>query len=164
LNEVEWKIRLVTSPDVELVGEAGRLLHDFNTEFDTPSPGADVLARRLTRSIGDQHFVVLGGDPSIGLAVVSLRPNVWFDGPVALLDELYVAPSKRSQGLGAQLVEASRAEAARRGADIIEINVDEADVDAQRFYERAGFTMINSDTGERSFYWTGSTGRSGKSS
>ena len=161
---MEWPIRLVTSPDVELVGEAGRLLHDFNTEFDTPSPGADVLARRLTRSIGEQHFVVLGGEPSVGLAVVSLRPNVWFDGPVALLDELYVAPAERNQGLGAQLVEVSRAEAARRGADIMEINVDEADVDAQRFYERAGFTMINSDTGERAFYWTGPTGRSGTSS
>jgi GNAT superfamily N-acetyltransferase len=161
---VEWPIRLVTSPDVELVGEAGRLLHDFNTEFDTPSPGADVLARRLTRSIGEHHFVVLGGDPSIGLAVVSLRPNVWFDGPVALLDELYVAPAERNQGLGSQLVSVSLTEAARRGADIMEINVDEADVDAQRFYERAGFTMINSDTGERAFYWTGPTGRSGTSS
>lgn len=161
---MEWPIRLVTSPDVELVGEAGRLLHDFNTEFETPSPGADVLAQRLTRSIGEQHFVVLGGEPSVGLAVVSLRPNVWFDGPVALLDELYVAPAERNQGLGAQLVEVSRAEAARRGADIMEINVDEADVDAQRFYERAGFTMINSDTGERAFYWTGPTGRSGTSS
>lgn len=161
---MEWPIRLVTSPDVELVGEAGRLLHDFNTEFDTPSPGADVLVRRLTRSIGELHFVVLGGKPSVGLAVVSLRPNVWFDGPVALLDELYVAPAERNQGLGAQLVEVSRAEASRRGADIMEINVDEADVDAQRFYERAGFTMINSDTGERAFYWTGPTGRSGTSS
>ena len=46
----------------------------------------------------------------------------------------------------------------------MEINVDEADVDAQRFYERAGFTMINSDTGERAFYWAGPTGRSGTSS
>ena len=156
--------RLVTSPDGVLLREAGRLLHDFNTEFDTPSPGPDVLVHRLARSIGDQLFVVLGGEPPVGLAVVSLRPNVWFDGPVALLDELYVAPDRRSQGLGRRILDEARAEASRRGADIMEINVDEADVDAQRFYARAGFTMIEPDTGGRAFYWTGPTGRSAEPS
>jgi GNAT superfamily N-acetyltransferase len=154
---VEPNLRLVTSTDEDLAREAGRLLHDFNTEFDTPSPGAQILADRLIRSVGDQLFVILGGEPPVGVAVVSLRPNIWFDGPVALLDELYVAPDRRSRGLGRQLLDMARAESARRGAELMEINVDEADRDAQRFYGRAGFTMIDPDTGERAFYWTGPT-------
>lgn len=154
---VKLDLHLVGSTDLELQHEAGRLLHDFNTEFGTPSPGTEILVQRLARSIGDQHFVVLGGSPSFGIAVVSLRPNVWYDGPVALLDELYVAPHRRREGFGGLILAKARAEAAQRGAEIMEINVDEADVDAERFYERAGFTKINPDTGERAFYWTGDT-------
>jgi GNAT superfamily N-acetyltransferase len=33
------------------------------------------------------------------------------------------------------------------------IKVDAADVDAQRFYERHGFTGIEPTTGERAFYF-----------
>ena len=38
--------------------------------------------------------------------------------------------------------------------DPIEINVDAGDVDAQRFYERQGFSGVDPDTGERAFYYS----------
>jgi ribosomal protein S18 acetylase RimI-like enzyme len=137
------------------VSVAGRLLDEFNTEFDAPTPGSAIISDRLAIQLGAELFVVLAGDPAVGIAVVSLRPNVWFDGPVALLDELYVAPLHRSQGLGTRLLTAVRAEAVRRGVEYVEINVDESDHDAQRFYERHGFTVVDPDSGERAFYYSG---------
>ena len=90
--------RLATPADTRTV--AG-LLDAFNREFDTPAPGVDVLTERLDRLLaGDQVFALLIGEPAVGVAVVTLRSNVWYDGPVALLDELYVAPELRGQGLG----------------------------------------------------------------
>jgi GNAT superfamily N-acetyltransferase len=148
-------MRLATT-SADDVADAAQLLHDFNTEFDTPTPGASVLAGRLERLLaGNAVYVVLAGRPSVGVAVVSLRPNVWFDGPVALLDELYVAPAYRSRGLGGRILALVREEAARRGAELVEINVDEGDTDARRFYERHGFSAIEPDTGERALYYQG---------
>jgi GNAT superfamily N-acetyltransferase len=141
-------------------GELATLLHDFNTEFDTPSPGPAVLEPRLRSLLAsDSTVALLAGSPAEGCALVTLRPNVWFDGPVALLDELYVVPDRRGEGIGTALVELLFEVAADRDVELIEINVDESDVDAQRFYERHGFSGIEPDTGERAFYFSLEPGR-----
>jgi GNAT superfamily N-acetyltransferase len=131
-----------------------RLLHDFNTEFDTPTPGTAILARRLTSLLaGPSTLAYLVDEPAAGLALVTLRSNVWYDGPVALLDELYVVPDRRGQGLGSAMIHLLIADARKNGISAIEINVDAGDIDAQRFYERHGFSGTDPDTGERAFYY-----------
>ena len=135
--------------------DVARLLHDFNTEFDTPSPGPEILARRLRSLLaGRSTFAVLAGTPGVAVALVTLHTNVWSDGPVALLDELYVEPDRRGSGIGSSIIDLVVAEARRRDVDSIEINVDEGDVDAQRFYRRHGFSDAEPDTGERAFYFS----------
>jgi len=137
------------------VAVVARLLHDFNTEFDTPSPGTAVLTRRLQSLLaGPGTIAYLAGEPAAGLALVTLRSNVWYDGSVALLDELYVEPDRRGHGLGAAMIRLLIADARETGVSAIEINVDAEDVDAQRFYERHGFSGVDPDTGERAFYYS----------
>ncbi|MHB1139012.1 MAG: GNAT family N-acetyltransferase, partial [Microthrixaceae bacterium] len=102
---------------------------------------------------GDRTLAILAGHPSVAVALVTLRPNVWYDGAVALLDELYVVPDRRSQGVGAAVLDLLDTVVRARGVDLVEINVDEGDVDAQRFYERHGFRGLEPDTGERAFYY-----------
>lgn len=136
-------------------GEVARLLHDFNTEFDTPSPGVEVLAPRLRHLLaGNDTVALLAGAPAVGVALVTLRPNVWYDGPVALLDELYVVPEHRGHGIGSAIIAELLATARQRRVGLIEINVDEADVDAQRFYERHGFSGFEPTTSERAFHFS----------
>lgn len=157
-----WSPRLATVDDA---AEVARLLHDFNTEFDTPTPGVDVLAGRLRVLLGgDQTVAILAGDPAAGVALVTLRPNVWYAGPVALLDELYVVPALRGRGAGSAVILLLLATARRRGVELMEINVDESDVGAQRFYERHGFSATQAPgSSERSFYyWLELTGDDGR--
>lgn len=145
-------VRRATVADAARVAE---LLHDFNTEFDTDSPGPDVLTERLRSLLATtQTFALLGGAPAVGVALVTLRSNVWYPGPVALLDEMYVAPGARGGGIGGAIVDRLVADCRLAGVSAIEINVDEGDVDAQRFYERHGFHASDPQTGERAFYFS----------
>jgi GNAT superfamily N-acetyltransferase len=144
--------RRATAADAGVVAQ---LLHDFNTEFETLSPGVATLTERLHVLLaGEATLAVLTGEPAVGVAVLTLRPNVWFDGPVALLDELYVAPEHRGGGLGSAMLALATQLCQRAGAQLMEINVDEGDVDARRFYERHGFLATDPDTGAPSLYYS----------
>ncbi|MEE6288860.1 GNAT family N-acetyltransferase [Georgenia sp. MJ173] len=144
-------VRRATPDEAPVVA---RLLHDFNTEFATPSPGAGVLADRLRWLLaGPSTTAFLAGDPAVAVALVTARPNVWYPGPVLLLDELYVVPELRGRGTGSAIIERLLAHAGEVGAGLVEINVDEGDVDTQRFYARHGFTTSEPGSDERAFYY-----------
>jgi hypothetical protein len=68
-----WPVRVATVDDADVVG---RLLDDVNCEFDTPTPGPDVLADRLRSLLAtDETVAILAGSPAIGVALVTLRPQ-----------------------------------------------------------------------------------------
>ncbi|WP_413452476.1 GNAT family N-acetyltransferase [Georgenia phoenicis] len=141
--------------DVSEAPVVARLLHDFNTEYDTPSPGVAVLTARLEELLpAGRTTALLAGDPAAAVALLTSRPNVWYDGPVLLLDELYVVPELRGRGIGTAVMERLLTDAAAQGVSLVEINVDEGDVDAQRFYERHGFASGDVRPEERAFYYS----------
>ena len=143
--------RAATPSDAETVA---RLLDAFNREYHAPTPGPDVLTARLHSLLaGSDVIAFLAGDPAVGVALLTLRPNVWYDGPVVLVDELYVAPEARSRGLGSALLAAVESLTRERGGRLIEIAVDGADTDAHRFYERHGYTSVEAGQDQASFYY-----------
>ncbi|GAA3232318.1 GNAT family N-acetyltransferase [Dactylosporangium siamense] len=144
-------VRRATPADAELVAE---MLDAFNGEFETPSPGPEVLAGRLKGLLaGDDLVALLTGEPATGLAVLSFRVNAWYDGPVVNLDELYVRPGLRGRRYGHALLTAACELARERGAETFEINVDGEDVDARRFYEAHGFSNTEPGAAEPMFYY-----------
>jgi GNAT superfamily N-acetyltransferase len=135
-------------------GTVAELLDAFNREYDTPTPGSAALTVRLQRLLaGGDVVALLAGEPAIAVALVTMRSNVWYDGPVALLDELYVAPEYRGHGIGAGLLANIEDVARQRGVELIEINVDGGDTDARRFYERHGYTNIIPGEPEPALYY-----------
>ena len=117
-----------------------QLLHAFNREFDEPTPAAEQLAQRVAHLLQRDTVVLLAGDGPDGLAVLRFREAIWSDGLECYLAELYVAPARRGSGLGRALMETALQEARDRGADTMEIAVDEPDHVARRLYESLGFS------------------------
>lgn len=142
-------LRRVTPPDpVRLASrddasEAGRLLHEFNTEYDEFTPGPAALADRVVELVEEgRTFVLLGPAADEGVAVVRLRRALWDPAPGALdayLEELYVMPTRRGRGIGRALLEAVMDEARSRGGVRIELGTSTDDVAAIALYESAGF-------------------------
>ena len=120
-----------------------RLLHDFQVEFDEPSPGAEALAGRYAELIRNRDMtVLLAGDGPDGFAQLRYRPWVYSAGPNAhsYLEELYVVPSLRGQGIGRALLEAALEAARGEGATHMELGTSEDDTAARALYESLGFT------------------------
>ena len=137
----EADVRLATPADAGVVGQ---LLWDFNTEFETETPSAEEFAGRFARLLAREDVIVLlaGGADPVGFAYLTLRPAPYFDGPLAQLEELYVRPHLRDQGIGTALLTRALDLCRERSAGEMHINVDEDDVDTRRFYERHGFLNI----------------------
>jgi ribosomal protein S18 acetylase RimI-like enzyme len=132
------QIRQADRGDADAIG---RLLYAFNREFDEPTPAPSVLAQRLRRLLdGGDTLVLLAGDGPDGLAVLRFRAAIWSAGLECYLAELYVTPARRGQGLGRELMETALRAARDRGADTMDIGVDEPDLAARRLYESLGFT------------------------
>jgi ribosomal protein S18 acetylase RimI-like enzyme len=133
----EMDVRLAGPEDADAIG---RLLHDFNTEYDESTPGADWLARRVRELLGgDALAVLLAGAGPDGLAVLRFRPSLWSAALECYLAELYVVPDRRGQGLGRALLTAAIDHARRTGADYMDLGTSEADVAARALYESMGF-------------------------
>jgi ribosomal protein S18 acetylase RimI-like enzyme len=135
---VTGAVRRATADDA---ADLGRLLHRFNTEFSSPTPSAELLTERIAAFIerGDATFLLVGGGPD-GLAQIRYRPTLYSDGLDAYLEELYVIPERRGQGLGRALLEAAMDAARDAGATHMDLGTSEGDREARSLYESAGFT------------------------
>ena len=131
-------VRRAEEADAQVIG---RLLHDFNTEFEESTPGPQAVADRVRELMDSEDFAVLlvGSGPN-GLAVLRFRPSIYSPALECYLAELYVQPGHRGQGLGRALIEAAIDLARERGANFMDLGTSEDDVAARALYERMGFT------------------------
>ena len=121
--------------------DVGRLLHDFNTEYDDYTPGPDAVGKRIAQLLesGDVT-VLLGGSGPDGLALLRFRPSLWSESLDCYLEELYVVPDRRGKGLGRALMEAAMETARAEGAGYMDLGTAETDTAARALYEKLGFS------------------------
>jgi GNAT superfamily N-acetyltransferase len=135
---VESEIRRATAGDATA---AARLLHDFNSEYEDSTPGVAVLTERLGELLADGTIVVLlAGDPALGFALFRIRPSLWAKAGDAYLEELYVVPGQRGEGIGGALLDAAIKTAREAGANHFELTTGETDTEARALYKSRSFT------------------------
>ena len=133
----------------------GRLLHAFNVEFGESTPDADVIAERAAPLIdGGEITILFAGDGPDGFAQLRFRPSLYTGALDAHLEELYVVPERRGQGLGRALLDAAMDHARERGAARIDLGTSEDDTAARALYESERFTNFEGGPdGPRMLYY-----------
>ncbi len=138
MDRAEIQVRRGGAADA---GEIARLLHDFNTEYDEPTPAVARLTEIVTAMFeASEITVLLAGEGPDGIAVLRLRTAIWTGRPEAHLQELYVVPALRGQGIGRVLLEETMDAAREAGATGIDLNTGATDTAARALYENCGFT------------------------
>jgi GNAT superfamily N-acetyltransferase len=132
------EIRRASAEDAEAIAQ---LLHDFNSEYEDFTPGVPALSERLGELLAAEEIVVLlAGDSPLGFALFRLRPSLWSKAGDVYLEELYVVPSRRGQGIGGALLDTAIETARQMGANHFELTTGEGDVEARALYKSRGFT------------------------
>jgi ribosomal protein S18 acetylase RimI-like enzyme len=131
----------IRSADLADAESIGQLLHDFNREFDEPTPTPSALADRIRLLLGTGDTTILiGGTGPDGLVVLRYRTAIWSEALECTVAELYVVPDQRGHGLGRALMESAIDQARVHRADSMDLGTSEDDVVARKLYESLGFT------------------------
>lgn len=86
-------------------------------------------------------LATVGGNP-VGVAYVAVILSVEHGGRVGWLEELYVLPEHREQGIGTALLGAALERAGETGLLAIDLEVDAEHPRAESLYERSGFRHL----------------------
>lgn len=151
MAKAEIPIREATVADAPAIAQ---LLHGFNTEYEEHTPPVRELTGHAERMLREGEMtVLLAGEAPDGLALLRFRPSVWTAQQEAYLQELYVVPGQRGEGIGQALMEAVLETCRERDAGWIELNTGETDVAARSLYRKLGFTNEEGPDGAAMLYY-----------
>jgi ribosomal protein S18 acetylase RimI-like enzyme len=153
------EIRAASAADASTLAA---LLDAFNTEYDEPTPGVAALAGHYAGLLEAAELQALLAESSdaasqpaaVGFSQFRLKRSHYTGLPDAYIEELYVVPERRGEGLGRALLEATLTAAREAGATHIELTTGEEDHAARALYQSAGFTNRESGPeGPRMLYY-----------
>ena len=110
-----------------------------------PKDAAEDAFGCLTNEDGNGFVLVYERDGAIvAVCTVSLVQAIRSSGLYAIIQEMYVAPELRCQGIGAELVDEAVSQARWLGCTMIELGTPLNGERQERFYERLGFQTVGS--------------------
>lgn len=135
-----WRIRRALPEDAEHVASLVRAYWQFE---GIPAPRGDRISGLLGAWLGAPDrctgWLAEDGETPVGYLLAVYVLSLEHLGPTAEIDECFVQPAYRGQGIGAALLEAAHAEFVAQGCTNVSLQVARANEEAQRFYARHGY-------------------------
>ena len=99
------------------------------------------LQEIIAHSESGRILVMREGDLIIGMVNLLFTISTVCGGKVAILEDMIIHPSRHSDGLGSELLQAAKVLAQDSGCKRITLLTDRANDSAIRFYQRQGFEI-----------------------
>lgn len=121
-----------------------RLLTELGDEAEDLGRLDETKVLEAWRNLGDRFQVFVAKDELssvVGVLTLTETFAIYANGNYGVIDEMYVAPAMRSEGIGARLVDAVKEYGRERGWTRIDVTAPEDPrwIRSRRFYEQQGF-------------------------
>jgi GNAT superfamily N-acetyltransferase len=103
-------------------------------------PVPEDLAERMRRAVDAGDMEVLAArteDRILGVAILAYRPNIAAGALFASIEDLYVSPEARRQGIGQTLLTAADERCTQHDISYVEVQIQ--DYEAEAFYAALGY-------------------------
>jgi ribosomal protein S18 acetylase RimI-like enzyme len=135
---MDVQILPVTTEDVETLLAMAKAFH---AEDGHPlSPAGEAALSQL--AFGDpfgRAWIARTGGRAAGYVVITMGFSIEYGGRDGFVDDLYVMPEMRKQGLGRKCLDFAISQAAGLGIRTLHLEVEKANTQASEFYRSAGF-------------------------
>ncbi len=137
-------IRPAQPQDIDTLVDFSRRLNredpTFTGEFHFDEAA---ICAALTQLLADPSlgrvWLIVAGERPVGYVVLTYGFSLESHGRDALIDEIYLMPDYRDQGVGRRVLQQMEAEARRLGATRLYLEVEQSNTRAQAFYRQLGF-------------------------
>lgn len=132
-------VRKAGPADLTLLLPLIEAYHEFESIASTEAQRSEAVEPLLRdAALGSIWLIEKSGAP-VGYIALCYGYSIEFGGRDAFIDEFYILPGERGQGIGTEVVDAVKAEAAAEGVLALHLEVDRNNDGARRLYERMGF-------------------------
>ena len=131
-------IRPANSADQE---DVLALLRIYCDEANTPLSDEHLLAGLVPLLTENQHGVVLLAEEEkiIGYSILTWGWGIESGGMEALVDEMLIHPSRRGEGIGEMLLQATLERAKQEGVKVVFLETEKDNPRSRKLYSKVGF-------------------------
>lgn len=135
--------RVAAISDLTLLLELVKEFHKSEQLAFDETVDRDVLANLLADASLGQVWLIQQEDEAIGYIILTLGYSLEYRGRDAFIDEFYIRPNYRGQGIGTQTLAFVEDACQVLGVKALHLEVDFENPDAQRLYHRVGYQPHN---------------------
>lgn len=130
------EIRTATDSDVAIIHRLGEAVDEFHTSDQAPNFWPETILRNCIDKKDVIFLVAISGDEIVGFVIVNLNKSL----SKALIENIFVVPNFRGQGIGSRLARGAIDAAKSDRYQFIAVLTPPDDEAAIRAYKAAGFS------------------------
>ncbi|AWR96896.1 GNAT family N-acetyltransferase [Acidianus sulfidivorans JP7] len=145
-------VRKANKEDIAEITEFFSRMYRLNSEFDPllsiPDNLEEIVKKNVEKSLGNENEIIVVAEDKnkiVGAARVIIYNRLYYKpDQEAIIEEFYVYPAYRRQGIGQYIIKYIEKELSEKGIYLLSANFPSRNLIAASFYKKMGFRDIYS--------------------